>query len=320
MLQAELISHGIGDTIFTHSRNLEQLLGFGKIYLKFEGGNPTGTMKDRAAYACLRVAKEKGFGELAIASCGNFGASFVHLSRIFGITTHVYIPEKYHTPRIAEMERQGGVIHRAPGTYEEVVESSGVEAGERGWYNANPGTPDNRAASLDAYATIAYEIAERMGRAPDAVAVPTSNGTTLAGINHGFQNLLKSGKTTKAPAVIASSTDGGNPIVSSFLAGKRRIVDLKPGEITETAINEPLVNWKSLDGQEALDALWESGGWAAHVKDGEMVRYSEIVAREEGLSVLPASCASLAALTYYVKEKRLKRGLDLVAFFTARNM
>jgi threonine synthase len=106
MLQEELIVHGIGDTILTHSRNLEQLLGFSNVYLKFEGGNPTGTMKDRAAYACLKVAREKGFGELAIASCGNFGASFVHLSRIFGITTNVYIPEKYHTPRIAEMERE----------------------------------------------------------------------------------------------------------------------------------------------------------------------------------------------------------------------
>ncbi|MCX6649608.1 MAG: pyridoxal-phosphate dependent enzyme [Candidatus Bathyarchaeota archaeon] len=319
-MQGELIAHGIGDTIFTHSRNIEQLLGYSNIYLKFEGGNPTGTMKDRAAYACLRVAKERGYRELAIASCGNFGASFVHLSRIFGITTHVYIPEKYHTPRIAEMERQGGVIHRAPGTYEEVVESSGAEAVGRGWYNANPGTPENRAASIEAYATIAYEIVDRMGRAPDAVAVPTSNGTTLAGINRGFQNLLKAGKTKKATTVIAASTSGGNPIVSSFLAGKRKVEDLKPSGIDETPINEPLVNWKSLDGQEALDALWESEGWAAHVADGEMARYSEIVAREEGLSVLPASCASLAALTYYIKEKNLQKGLDLVAFFTARNM
>jgi threonine synthase len=71
MLQGELISHGIGDTIFTRSRNLEQLLGYSNIYLKFEGGNPTGTMKDRAAYACLKVAKENGYKELALASCGN---------------------------------------------------------------------------------------------------------------------------------------------------------------------------------------------------------------------------------------------------------
>ena len=320
MLQVELISHGIGDTIFTHSRNLEQLLGYSNIYLKIEGGNPTGTMKDRAAYACLRVAKEKGYRELAIASCGNFGASFVYISRIFGITTHVYIPEKYHTPRIAEIERLGGVIHRSPGTYEEVVDSSGTEAFKRGWYNANPGTPENKHVSIEAYATIAYEIVDRMGRVPDAVAVPTSNGTTLAGINHGFQNLLKAGKTKKIPSVIAASTSGGNPIVSSFLAGKRKIVDLKPEGIDETSVNEPLVSWKSLDGQEALDALWESKGWAVHVTDGEMERYSDIVAREEGLAVLPASCASLAALTYYIKDKKLHKSLDLVAFFTARNM
>jgi threonine synthase len=320
MLQEELIAHGIGDTIFTRSRNLEQLLGYSNIHLKFEGGNPTGTMKDRASYACLRVAKEKGYKELAVASCGNFGASFVHISRIFGITTHVYIPEKYHTPRIAEMEKQGGVIHRAPGTYEEVVEYSGAEANRRGWYNANPGTPENRAASIEAYATIAYEMVERMGRAPDVVAVPTGNGTTLAGINHGFQSLRRAGKTKKNTALIAASTTGGNPIVSNFLTGKRKIEDLRLEEITETSYNEPLVSWISLDGQEALDALWGSGGWATQVTDGELLRFSEMVEHEEGLSVLPASCASLAALTYYAKEKRLQKGLDLVAFFTARNM
>ena len=320
MLQEELIAHGIGDTIFTRSRNLEQLLGYSNIHLKFEGGNPTGTMKDRASYACLRVAKEKGYKELAVASCGNFGASFVHISRIFGITTHVYIPEKYHTPRIAEMEKHGGVIHRAPGTYEEVVEYSGAEANRRGWYNANPGTPENRAASIEAYATIAYEMVERMGRAPDVVAVPTGNGTTLAGINHGFQSLRRAGKTKKNTALIAASTTGGNPIVSNFLTGKRKIEDLRLEEITETSYNEPLVSWISLDGQEALDALWGSGGWATQVTDGELLRFSEMVEHEEGLSVLPASCASLAALTYYAKEKRLQKGLDLVAFFTARNM
>jgi threonine synthase len=319
MLQKELIEHGIGDTIFTHSRNLEQLLGYSNIYLKFEGGNPTGTMKDRAAYACLGVAKKKGYGEVVIASCGNFGASFVTLARIFDIKAHVYIPEKYHTPRIAEMVRLGGIIHRAPGTYEEVVVSSGEEAGVRGWYDGNPGTPENRAASIEAYATIAYEIFSRMGCAPDAVAVPTSNGTTLAGINHGFQTLLSEGLTKKVPVMIAASTSGGNPIVSSFLAGKKKIVDLKPDGIDETPINEPLVNWMSLDGQDALDALWHSNGWATHITDAEMQEYSEILKCEEGLSVLPASTASLAALTQYVKKKKQTKGKDLVAFLTARN-
>jgi len=55
--------------------------------------------------------------------------------------------------------REGGVIHRAPGTYEEVVEYSGAEADKRGWYNANPGTLENRITSIEAYATIAYQTA-----------------------------------------------------------------------------------------------------------------------------------------------------------------
>ena len=139
------------------------------------------------------------------------------------------------------------MIHRAPGTYEEVVDYSGIEAGKRGWYNANPGTPENRAASIEAYATIAYEIVARMRRVPDVIAVPTSNGTTIAGINHGFQSLKKSEKTRKIPSVVAASTGGGNPIISSFLAGKKRIEDLELSEITETAINEPLISWKSLE-------------------------------------------------------------------------
>ncbi len=97
------------------------------------------------------------------------------------------------------------------------------------------------------------------------------------------------------------------------------ISDLKPDSIDETNVNEPLVSWISLDGQDALDAVWESKGWAVHIADEEMIRYSEILLREEGLSVLPASCSSVAALPLYIKERKLRKGLDLVALLTARN-
>ena len=110
---------------------------------------------------------------------------------------------------------------------------------KRGWYNANPGTIENRITSIEAYATIAYEIVERMGRAPDVVAVPTSNGTTLAGINFGFQSLRKTGKTKKNTAVIAASTSGGNLIVSSFLAGKKKIENLQPDGSTKRQSTSP---------------------------------------------------------------------------------
>ena len=303
MIKDAMKLHGIGDTVFTRSRNIEKLLDFSKIYLKFEGGNPTGTMKDRASLACLDLARREGHDKLVIASCGNFGASFVHLSRGFEIETHVYIPEGYHTPRIREMEASGGVIHRAPGTYEEVVEFSGREAERLGWFNANPGVEANTRVSMDAYATISYEIHERLGYAPDAVAVPVGNGTTLAGVHRGFKRLHEMGETDKVPVMVAASTPGGNPVVKCFNDRERTIRDLEPSEIVETEHNEPLVSWRCLDGQEALDALWDSRGWAAYVQDDALLAFSGILAHEEGILVLPASSSALAALADYAKNR-----------------
>ena len=318
MLQEELIKHDIGDTIFARSRNTEKLLNINNIYLKFEGGNPTGTMKDRAAYACLKAAKRRGLDSFAIASCGNLGASFVYMAHIFGMVPHVYIPESYHTPRIAEMKRQGGVIHRVPGTYEDAVMYSAREAGEMGWFNANPGSEPNKSASMEAYATISYEIFQRLGCAPDYVAVPIGNGTTIAGIHRGFKDLLEDDRIGNLPILLGGSTTGGNPVVKCLKEGSKTIINLEPKEIVETDYNEPLVSWISLDGQEAVDALWESRGWATYVSDEEMLRYSDILAREEGLLVLPASCASLATIVQYAEEKKPVKDKRYVAVLTGR--
>ena len=318
MFTKEFKDQGIGETIFARLRNIEKLLDFSKIYIKFEGGNPTGTMKDRASYATLKNAHENGHSKVALASCGNFGASMVHLSKIFGIEAHVYIPESYHTPRILEMEKEGGVIHRSPGTYEELVELSGKEAVDNGWYNGNPGTEENSRVSLLAYESIAYEVVDDLGYAPDAVSVSVSNGTCFSGIHQGFKRLMNRGETDKVPVMVAASTSGGNPIITSYNKGKRKIQDLKPSEITETEHNEPIVNWRSLDGQKALNALWDSHGYATGVTDELMLAFSELLRKEEGLCVLPAPAASLAGLAEYAKSKATPRMNTFVAVLTSR--
>lgn len=318
MFTKEFKEHGIGETVFKRSRNIEKLLEISKIYLKFEGGNPTGTMKDRASYATLKNAYEKEFDTIAVASCGNLGASIVRLSKIFSITPHVYIPESYQTPRISEMERQGGHIHRVPGTYEELVEYSSKESEEKGWYNGNPGTKENTKASLIAYESLSYEIFDGLKYAPDAVSVATSNGTCFSGIYQGWKKLNHRGLTDKLPVMVCASTTGGNPIISSYNKGKRKIKNLKPDRIQETSLNEPIVNWKSLDGQIALDALWDSGGYAVGVEDPILIAFSEILEKEEGFSVLPASASALAAMSEYIKERATPKEEEFVVVLTSR--
>jgi len=318
MFRKEFKEQGIGDTLFARLKNMEKLLHFSKFYIKFEAGNPTGTMKDRASYATLRHAKEKEYTTIAVASCGNFGASIVQLSQIFDIEPHVYIPESYHSPRIAEMQRLGGIIHKAPGTYEELVELSGKEAEEKGWYNGNPGTEENSQISFEAYESIAYEIFDELEYAPDAVSVSVSNGTCFTGIYMGFRTLFRKGRTDKIPVMVAASTTGGNPIITSFNEGKKKIKELTPDSITETPENEPIISWKSLDGQQALDALWASEGYACGVSDEIMIAFSNLLEKEEGLSVLPASAASVAAMSEYVKERATPKSKCFVSVLTSR--
>jgi threonine synthase len=318
MFRKEFKEHGIGGTLFTRLTNMEKLLDFSKFYVKFEAGNPTGSMKDRASYATLSHAKENDYYTIAVASCGNFGASIVKLSKIFDITPHIYIPESYQSSRVAEIERMGGVIHRAQGTYEELVDLSAKEAEDQGWYNGNPGTKENSKISFEAYESIAYEIFDKLEYAPDAVSISVSNGTCFTGVFRGFRSLFRKGETDKIPVMIAASTTGGNPIISSYIARKRKIKDLKPDSITETSENEPIVNWKSLDGQHALDALWESEGYVSAVSDDILVTFSNLLEKEEGLSVLPASAASVAALSEYVKERATPKDKCFVSVLTSR--
>lgn len=310
--------HGIGETLFARLKNMEKLLDFSKFYVKFEAGNPTGTMKDRASYATLWQAKEKGYDTIAVASCGNFGASIVKLSEVFEITPHVYIPEKYHSPRISEMEQMGGIIHRSPGTYEELVDISTKKAEENEWNNGNPGTKENSEISFEAYESIAYEIFDELEYAPDAVSVSVSNGTCFTGVFKGFRSLFRLGKTDKIPVMIAASTAGGNPIITTYRKGKKKIQELDPESIIETPENEPIVNWKSLDGQHALDALWESEGYACAISDAIMIAFSDLLEKEEGLSVLPASAASVAAMSEYVKERAKTKDKCFVSVLTSR--
>ena len=96
--------------------------------------------------------------------------------------------------------------------------------------------------------------------------------------------------------MVAGSSYRKNPIVESFRLGYDSCVDLEESKITETKINEPLINWHSFDGDEALYAIRKSNGHAANVTDERMLKYAKNLREKEGLQVLPASTAGLIAL------------------------
>lgn len=292
----DIMESEVGDTNLTRARNIEREVGLRQIFLKFEGGNPTGTQKDRIAFAQAMDALRRGYDSLAIATCGNYGVAVSLAASLAGLKCIIHIPETYHTKRIQEMQDFGAEIVRIPGDYENSVEASRgfAEEGED-VYDANPGGA-NTQLQFKAYGEIAYEIYDELRDAPAVVAIPASNGTTLAGIYKGFVSLYRRGKTSKLPRIVAGSSYGKNPIVQAYIKNLDHCEDLEPSRIKETTINEPLINWHSIDGDYALDAIRSTGGWAAYATDKSMTSFSRLIREREGLSVLPASTAGLIAL------------------------
>lgn len=313
----DIINLEVGDTALLRLRNLEREYGMRQLYIKFEGDNPTGTQKDRIAFAQVYDALRRDYDTVVLATCGNYGVAMAFASYLAGLRCRIYIPSTYHTERIEEMKAYRAEIVRVPGTYEDSVITSSREAQEQGMYDANPGG-SNTPLQLKAYSEIAFEIYDQLRDAPKYLACPVSNGTLLAGVYRGFVNLYKRGKTSRIPHFIAGSSSNKNPIVSSFNRGLQHCEDLKPEKIKETSINEPLVNWHSFDGDEALYALIHSQGAAEPISDQKMRLMTSTLLKTDGFKVLPAATAGLIALLQKHQQEPFPND-RYVAIVTARN-
>ena len=312
----DIMSLEIGDTRMVRARHLERERGIRQCFLKYEGDNPTGTQKDRIAFAQTLDALRRGYGTLALATCGNYGVACAYACWLAGIDCKIFLPESYHSQRIAEMERFGAEVLRLPGTYEAVVEQSSALARHQHWYDANPGGA-NTPIQIRAYAQIAYEIYDQLRDAPRYCACPVSNGTVLAGVYRGFVTLYKRGRTSRIPVMVAGSSAYKNPIIAARKRGLDHCPDLNPARIRETATNEALINWRSFDGAEALDALNRTNGFAAHVSDRRMKSMTTLLHQTEGMRVLPAATAGLIALLDVHESEPLKND-RFVAVLTAK--
>ncbi len=300
----DIMDSEVGDTTLVRARNTEREFSLRQIYLKFEGGNPTGTQKDRIAFAQCMDALRRSFDTITLATCGNYGVAAALASNLSGIKCKIFIPENYHTKRVEEMINYGAEIIREGKDYETSVELSKEAAKANEWYDGNPGG-DNLILQLKAYGEIANEIYDELRDAPSVVASPVSNGTLLAGIYKGFVSLYRRGKTSKIPKMVAGSSFQKNPIVQAYLLNKETCEDLNPTSIKESKVNEPLINWHSIDGDHALDAVRKTNGWAGEATDKSLIQFARMIREKEGISVLPASAAGLVALLDYHKKNNL---------------
>jgi threonine synthase len=285
---APAVTLGEGDTGLHRCERLGAALGVRELYVKNEGENPTGSFKDRGMTVGIAMAAEVRAHTVACASTGNTAASMAAYAARAGLRALVLIPEgKVAAGKLSQAIAHAAVIAELTGDFDDAMRLvTELTATERGVYLLNSLNPFR----LEGQKTLAYEVCETLGRAPEAVVLPIGNAGNVSAIWKGFREFLALGMIHGLPRMIGVQAERAAPIVKALREGGAPRVEHPETVATAIRIGAPV------NAVKALAAIRDSNGDAGVVTDHEILAAQRDLAAMEGLFVEPASAAPIAYL------------------------
>ena len=265
-----------------------------RLYLKFEGMNPTASFKDRGMTVALSRAVASGSRACVCASTGNTAASASAYSARAGIRCFVVVPAgKIALGKAVQVLAHGAEIVQIEGNFDAALRLSRQLAEELGDVSlVNSVNPDR----IEGQKTAALEVCEDLGGPPDAIVLPVGNAGNITAYWKGFTEWREAGYTDDAPRMLGFQAEGAAPLVAGH--------DFENPETVASAIR--IGSPASREG--ALGAARESGGRIESVTDDEILAAQGLLAREEGIFCEPASAAGIAGLLKLAREGRGPEG------------
>jgi threonine synthase len=298
---AHRVSLGEGQTPLLECPRLGKRLGVRRLVVKFEGSNPTGTVKDRTSATAIGAALQFGFPATSVVSSGNAGSSIAAYSARAGLRSLVFCYERASAPKMLHMAATASDLVLYQGVYDDLIALWDGLAEERLFFDCG--------ASRNPYKhegkkTIAYEIAEQLGwRAPDVLVAPTAVGETFIAAHRGFVEMERWGFIPGRPVMAAAQAARANTIVTAW----RAKAALAPIKIGYTVAEGLAAGNPGRKGDWVLRILRETGGVAGQAEDEEILEAQKMLAREEGIWAGPTGSASLAVLVRLLADKLVDR-------------
>ena len=261
-----------------------------RLFLKFEGLNPTGSFKDRGMTMAISKAKEEGMKTVMCASTGNTSASAAAYAARAGMDCHVLIPGgKIALGKLAQALVHGAKVIAVEGNFDEALKLV---------REITDNYPIALVNSLNPYRiqgqkTASFEIIDALGCAPDYHVLPVGNAGNITAYWMGYKEYHQLGKSSNLPKMLGFQAAGAAPIVDGAPVAHPETI------ATAIRIGNP-ASWK-----QAEAARDESGGLIDKVTDEEILEAYRKVTAYEGIFAEPASVAPLAGL----------RKLGLAGFF-----
>jgi threonine synthase len=291
------ISLNEGNTPLLRSAHLSALTE-GEVWLKVEGANPTGSFKDRGMTVALSRAAESGTELVICASTGNTSASAAAYAARAGIAAAVLVPKgQVALGKLSQAVRYGARIVEIGGTFDDCLRVARELAAHHPIALVNSVGNELRLAGQR---TVAYEIVDALGDAPDLHCLPVGNGGNITATWGGYRTYGEAGLATRLPRMWGFQAAGAAPLVHG--------APVAAPETAATAIRVGApATW---DG--AIAARDESGGLIAAVSDEQIFDAYRMVARRDGVFAEPASAAGIAGLLDQHARGNLPPGLRIV--------
>ena len=306
-VQKILLETGVGQTQLVELKNWTELVRSiapsgkgGRIFVKDEAANPSGSFKDRRAALSIYHAKKSGYKGVVAASSGNFGAAVASQAAKHGLKSiilqEVYDNRKVGQPEILEKTR--------------VCEAYGAEVwqltvGPELFYIMLQVLEETRFFSASLYVptsilgieTLGYELANQVlemeGRFPDVVLITRAGGGNVTGTARG---LIKAGSTQTD--VVGISVDLRGLHMASDSDFNR-----KSFTTGHSGFGIPFLTWPDRTdvprncarGLRYLDRY-------VLVSQGEVFYTTELLAKLEGMERGPAGNTSLAGALAVARE------------------
>ena len=263
-------------------------LGLKRLYIKDDGLNPTGALKDRASAMAVAKAREAGAKVIACASTGNAASSLAGNAAAAGIRTYIFVPSRAPRGKVAQLMTFGATVISVQGSYEETFELSRQAIDKWGWYNRN--------AAINPYLsegkkTVGLEIMEQLNwEVPDYIAISVGDGCTIAGLWKGLKDLYHIGFIDRLPRLISAQAEGCCPLNRAIAEGK----DWYPME--ENTMADSIAVGVPRNAEKALAAIRESNGLVVNVSDEEIMAAQQLLGRTCGVFGEPAGVTGTAGV------------------------
>ena len=295
-----------GDTpLIEAKRIVSEIEGDFRLFIKYEGLNPTASFKDRGMTLAVTKAVERGASIVVCASTGNTSASAAAYAAAAGMTCLVLIPEgKIAYGKMAQALIHGARTLEVRGNFDDALDIV-RELGERDEVEVVNSINPFR---IQGQKTAAFEVCDALGEAPDMHFLPVGNAGNITAYWMGYKEYLEAGRSSGLPRMMGWQAEGAAPIVHGAPVENPETI------ATAIRIGNP-ASW-----EHAVKAATESSGAIDMVSDEEILDAHRMLARTAGIFVEPASAAGIAGLLKCHAAGGVPDGSTVVATVTGHGL